>query len=763
MKYYFIGIVLFYIAIPFVKAQKSINFKSEEELISLGKSIYFLEDKEGKLTIQEILKEEKQEKFQKNNKFLFNQTATASAYWIKFKVNNHTDKDIWLALNRSFILLIDFYAPDNSGNYTKAIQTGALRPFEQRPYSLINGFWLPLNKANDNQTKTYYIRIKSHFALDLPLQIGTLSKLHQQKTRLDNLSTVFIGLMFIMILYNSFLSVITKDKIYFFYTGYLFFITLVSTFLNSYPIVEYFTAYQIQFFWHDYFSVWFYPVMIFSVFFCIHYLDLKNNLPKAESIIKWVLLSYLIVIFLNLTNLSSLWIIVSLEQLIPLAINIACITTAFYLFFFKKLKRARYYLLGWSFFFIGVIFLIASSNGLITFNIYLRNATYFGTAMEVWMFSLALGDRVKFLQKENEKIQAKNLALVKEQKEVLEQKVKNRTKQLEENNEKLELNQKKLQKNKKQLQKSLEDNKIYLEQIQHQKQDLQEKNKELLAIEEELRQSNEVLEQKVRERTKKIKEQSRNIEQLYKDLSASVSYARRIQQAILPTQEKFNELIPESFVFFKPRNIVSGDFYFLAEVKGKLVIAAVDCTGHGVPGAFMSLIGNDLLTETIKNREILEPKRILENLHTSIHHLLRQKETKNQDGMDVALVVIDKENKILEFAGAKNPLIYVQKNNLYRIRGDILGIGGEEEERKFTLHTIDISQLTTIYLFSDGFQDQFGGGENKKFMSKTFRELLFEIHQKPMEEQKTFLEEKHQDWRGTEVQTDDILVIGVKI
>jgi serine phosphatase RsbU (regulator of sigma subunit) len=248
---------------------------------------------------------------------------------------------------------------------------------------------------------------------------------------------------------------------------------------------------------------------------------------------------------------------------------------------------------------------------------------------------------------------------------------------------------------------------------------------------------------------------------------ASINYAKRIQNAILPTEQRFDKLLSNNFVLYKPRDIVSGDFYYIREIDNKIILAAVDCTGHGVPGAFMSFIGYLGLNALTVIEKIISASEILKQMHIGIRHILRQKETNNNDGMDMAFVSIDLENKKLTFAGAKNPLIYIQNGELHQIKGDIFGIGGEqrEMERNYTLHEIDITEPTTFYLFSDGYQDQFGGANKNKFMSKHFRNLLFEIHSKPMQEQKEILEKTLQDWMqaGNQHQTDDILVIGVRV
>lgn len=1131
MKYY-LCIFLLLINIHFACSQENILFKSEDKSLRIATQVRVLEDPSGVLTLQDILKEENQRKFQASEKASVNLLSKNSAHWLQLTLSNHTNQDTWLAIDKSFILLLDFYAPDKNGNYNNIIHTGALRSFESRAYPIISGFWLPLNKAQDSQNKTYYIRIESHFIydviyqLDNVLQVATLPVLHQQKINFDNLSAAFLGLMLMMILYNSFLYYLSKDIIYFFYTGYIIFTSLAATFLNSYPIVEYLTGYQIQSFLNNYFSIWTYPILIFSGLFCIKYLDLKTNLPLVKRIIEGIMLSQIITILLNLTGVISMFTIVILEQLVPICLYITCISAAFYLFFFKSLKQARYYLLGWSFFLIGVTLLLLSVNKFIPYNFYIRNATYFGIALEVWMFSLALGERVRFLQKE--RIQADNLVLIEKEKNLLEEKARERTKQLEAQNLKLQankdvlqktlgenkkfirkielqkeelqannlqfqINQEVLKKNKDQLTRTLVENEHYLEKIQQQKEELKINNRQLISKEEELRQNFEELqstqdilekkqrqlqvtlaenqsithalnksaiisitdlrgdilhvndifceisgytkdelidqnqnivnsgyhpkemwkemwktigkgktwrgeiknrakdgsyywvdavinpmyndhgqiysylsirylitdkkeaEEKIKEQTEailrknkkisktietisslaqnpkllkgdweavsreaiqagikaldidtcqlwyynfkevqmycvahdsvvqdtypqtispkesplffkvlekehlfivndienertideadkvyflnqgykalivfpvilsktqtgvlvclhqevhawenedivflkslndefafayqayrrekvkeKVREQNDKIISINRNIQDSINYAERIQKAILTNLEKIKEHLPNSFIFFKPRDIVSGDFYFFTQRNYKLVIAAVDCTGHGIPGAFMSLIGHNLLSEIVNIQAVTQPDKILTLLREGIINVLQQEETQNHDGMDIAICTIDQYPEELyeeigiphlEYAGAGNPLIYFQENELIQLKSDKIIIGGFNNYLKsetFSLHRIPLDKVTTFYIFSDGIQDQFGGEHGKKFATRRLRALLQEIHQQDMEEQSQIVSETIENWQtqGNQSQIDDMLLIGVRV
>lgn len=272
-----------------------------------------------------------------------------------------------------------------------------------------------------------------------------------------------------------------------------------------------------------------------------------------------------------------------------------------------------------------------------------------------------------------------------------------------------------------------------------------------------------------------LEQQKIIIEKKNLHITASINYAQRIQCAMLPSLQDIQKFLPKSFLLFKPKEAVSGDFYWVAEQKDdygaeKVIIAAVDCTGHGVPGAFMSMVGDGLLNQIVKLQQIISPELILKELDKGIRDSLNQDETDNKDGMDIAVCVIDKYNDKLEFAGAKNPLIYIQNGELHEIAGDKLHIGGQIRKEKekfqnkhFTKHIIDTTQATTCYIFSDGFEDQFGGESNKKFTKRQLYKLLLDNHQLPIEEQKFLLERTISDWMGINSQIDDILVMGFQI
>lgn len=252
-----------------------------------------------------------------------------------------------------------------------------------------------------------------------------------------------------------------------------------------------------------------------------------------------------------------------------------------------------------------------------------------------------------------------------------------------------------------------------------------------------------------------------------KAITDSINYAKRIQTAMLPPYKLFKSIFPSSFILFMPKDIVSGDFYWVNKVGNKIFIAAVDCTGHGVPGAFMSIIGFELFRKITNIEGLTRPSDILNRLNDDFHEIFKDVDNVVlRDGMDVAFCSIDKKDMILEFAGAFNPLYLIRDNKIMEVKGDRFAIGLDEtnfREQTFKNHIIPIQKSDIVYIFSDGFADQFGGPDGKKYKYRRFRHLLLNLHQLPMEKQHEILENNVMEWRGEQEQVDDILVIGIKI
>ena len=426
--------------------------------------------------------------------------------------------------------------------------------------------------------------------------------------------------------------------------------------------------------------------------------------------------------------------------IILLFIDVTLMITSGIMCYLRGNKSARFFILAWGLYLFGAFTAGLRNAGVLDSSFLSVHSIEIMSVLEVFLLALALADRYNIYKKEKEEAQIHALNVQTEANETLESRVVERT-----------------------------------QEIVSQKEELNSINEELNSINEELMVTVEDLNRQ-RELLQKANE----------SITASINYAKRIQEAMLPSQDAINQIVKDNFVLFSPRDIVSGDFYWLKEIKNdyehKVVVAAVDCTGHGVPGAFMSMIGNDLLNEIVGLKHITEPNRILEELNMGVRNALKQDETHSRDGMDIAICMLDYKNDTLYYSGANNPLYYVLKpeyeqvetensiigalasKRVSEIKADRKAIGGlQVKSSNFSTNTLPLSHISSIYLCSDGFQDLFGGTNDKKFGVGPLKELLYKIHHLPMTEQKNGLSNIFHNWLGVKnKQTDDILVIGLK-
>ena len=295
-----------------------------------------------------------------------------------------------------------------------------------------------------------------------------------------------------------------------------------------------------------------------------------------------------------------------------------------------------------------------------------------------------------------------------------------------------------------------------------------------------------ILEEKVQERTAEIREQKTEIEEKNRNLSEanqeitrqkeiiekkniditdSIKYAKRIQDAVLPSERILSDHLADAFILFKPKDIVSGDFYWVKENENLLIVVAADCTGHGVPGAFMSLLGITFLNEIVEKNHITSPEKILDLLRENVITSLKQKglESESKDGMDIAICTIDRKANCLEFSGANNPMYYIRDDRLLEIKADRMPVSIHSRMKGFTKYKLTLKPGDAVYLFSDGYADQFGGPSGKKLKYNAFQEILLSVHEERMRDQKEILDKKHLEWKGNFEQVDDIVVLGFKV
>jgi ligand-binding sensor domain-containing protein/serine phosphatase RsbU (regulator of sigma subunit) len=286
-----------------------------------------------------------------------------------------------------------------------------------------------------------------------------------------------------------------------------------------------------------------------------------------------------------------------------------------------------------------------------------------------------------------------------------------------------------------------------------------------------LRQGKKILEKTVEERTAEVlhqkdeaEKQRTLVEKKQKEILDSITYAKRIQEAILPSEEVVKSYLPESFILYKPKDIVAGDFYWVEKMEElhSVIFAAADCTGHGVPGAMVSVICNNALNRVLKEFKLIEPDQILNKTRELVIEQFEKSNDEVKDGMDISICVLNTSTKLLRWAGANNPLWIVRDNKLLETRPDKQPIGKYAENKPFTAHTIQLHKGDVIYIFTDGFADQFGGRKGKKFKIAALRELLLKMHSKPLDQQKQEIDTVFEQWKGDLEQVDDVCIIGVK-
>lgn len=395
----------------------AIVLSDRNQLVSIGTQILYYEDESGELSFEELMRSPDQYRFRPHEKEVYTHKASKSVVWFKISVKNKTGEEAWLSAGGNVCWYIDFYKPDSNGHYGPPVQTGAMRSPETREFP-VNFYWLRLADRNDTTLRTYYVRIGNGLTQEYFLQAGTIRSLTKNKEVYDFLAAAFVGLMLVMILYNFFLASATKDKIYLTYVCYLISVVVVVTFANGYPFSD-------NTFLLKYYIGWIPIFFFFATLFAVQYLNLPVNAPIINKVLWGMMICFLMIPLLfilgvELTQGSFIM------QFLLFPFFLTLLASGVYLLY-KGHKNARFYVLGWSFEIFSVLIFFLAIDGVLPFNIMTRNAVYFGTSMEILMFSLALADRLNILRHEKDKTEAEKLAIIHEQNKILEQRVIERT------------------------------------------------------------------------------------------------------------------------------------------------------------------------------------------------------------------------------------------------------------------------------------------------------------------------------------------------
>ncbi|OJJ22061.1 hypothetical protein BKI52_08460 [marine bacterium AO1-C] len=679
------------------QAQQTIwTSQLKEKLPFNSKTLFSLIDTTNRISIDQII----QQSIPFEDSVKINvQFNSPYAHWFKLQYNNDKPTPVTRFIHLGYASLVDVYVVKNQ-EVIEHNTEGVSRPMNQR--KLITGNYTQVSfKCPANTTVSVYLKVKSvlNYTLWLHPEIMTSEYWKEHKQNLDIREGVFLGFLTMMMFYSLFLFVSLKDITYLYYAIYIFFQAVYSLYVEQY--IGYYIPYLGE---NLNVSKYFALTLNFSFLFYFvlmrYFNDLKGSQSRIDKwLVIWIRIHVIVVIISSALLGIDRGLFNSINDTFQLILTVVTLVFLFVLFRYNGIL-GRYFVLG-SFFLLagGIISVVGNINGIPPY----ENAIYYhaGVVLEIFIFSLGLSIRFRNDQEEKQRVQQELIGQLKQ-------------------NEALQEN--------------------YAKELK----------------------------QTVDDRTSELQHANKELKQAYTKITDSVQYAQRIQRSILAAPEEIAHFFKGLFIFFEPKDIVSGDFYWFTEIctaeGSQLILAAVDCTGHGVPGAFMTIMGNDFLTEIVETRGITQPKRILEELDKKIL-LTLQKQTRlasTSDGMDIAIVSIHQEHKTIQFAGAKNPLWYVRDQQMNRIKASPHSIGYSQltKNKAFQNHTIQLQSGDVFYIFSDGFQDQFGGPNNRKYMRKRFREFLLQMSSHPIAEQKKLLHDEFYQWKATQEQTDDVMVIG---
>ena len=695
---------------------------AENDFKDISKSIGIWKDTtNGKIAINHIA-DNPQISFSVNNTDS-SKLEIGAYYWLRLKIVGNGVRDEVVALQIGSVFEtwseITFYQPVEDEAFQVERSGTDLDP-ENKPIKQWRNYF-SVEVAAQSET-TIYIRLHSNALRFHPrsifVYVGDAATINRGSEEFTYSQGIFQGILWVMAFYNLLLFFIIRDKLYLYYV-----LMIVGIQLNVFYYYRYiyFLFPTSQLLVRSFIVVSHLFMISGGLLFLKSFLNIKQLLPKWNRVINTInyILITAVVIYIadNLISSTPIWNdefqLSKYALSIILAIALLSIVLCFILgilAFRRGYSAARYYLIATSGLLLGGIFYVLSYLLTNALGIEVESDvfTYLfqgGVVIQLVFYALGIGYQVNRLEREKSDVLAENLELQKETTTLLEKKVKQRTLEIEKQKEEIEA-----------INETLMQQKVLMEKRNH-------------------------------------------------DITSSINYARRIQDAVLPDLRSFKRSVPNCFVLYIPRDIVSGDFYWFAQKENQIIVAAADCTGHGVPGAFMSILGDSYLNQIVNLQGITKADSILSRLHGQIRRALRQSSTENKDGMDISICVIDLGQKHVTFAGAKRPLLYIQNDTIFEIKGDKYSVGGfhTNAENTYTVHQVSFEKTTAFYIFSDGYVDQFGGKQGRKFMTKNFKNLLLQIHQEPMVKQRQLLAQHFEEWKGKHKQIDDVIVVGFQL
>ncbi|HAS39792.1 MAG TPA: hypothetical protein DCS93_04905 [Microscillaceae bacterium] len=688
------------------------------EMKKLNSNLLIFESDSADLLFSQISSSFFASKYKPFNTFIKKQPSLKkkSTYWAKITFKNLSKRSHWI-LYVGQGSHIELFSPDKFGAYQKKVNGSFVKGSKRDIKSAVIGSTYKFNLFLSSERETVvFIKLKgSFYSPRFSLELVAPNEFYAKNSEQKIVQSIFQGGLWIIIFYNLILFILVKDRTYLFYVlytlSYSIYYIMYYDIYNEIPEVQIFASIissQVS--------------MLFYFQFMRSFVNAKQIIRKWDKVIRFWVLAKSTIVFLFILykiidfNTELLDSFVVLNFYVDGSLFLITIV----LLVLSKDTLARYVVIGSFFLMIGSVLSTISFSKILEVNF---NENYFSQAgifLELVLFSVGLGYRERKNEQEKRLAQEENARILKEQNVTLERKVKERTLEITEKNEELMMQK---------------------EEILTQRDALQERGEELQFA--------------------------------YNQITDSVRYAQTIQTAILPFEKKIKRVFDDYFIIFYPKDIVSGDFYWFNTIEDsssvKAVVSAIDCTGHGVPGAFMSMIGNTLLNETINEKRIFDPAEVLTRLHHKIRQDLRQAETNNSDGMDMALCVVEQmpdQQYKLTFSGAKRPLYYIHEGELEQLKADRFSIGGEvyedERERVFTNKEIMLDKGDMFYLLTDGFGDT-PGMDRKRFGSRNIKKMITDAKDLSMPAQKEAFEAALANHMGDQEARDDVTFLGFKL
>ncbi|MCC6181108.1 MAG: SpoIIE family protein phosphatase [Bacteroidia bacterium] len=640
--------------------------------------------------------------FEKFTVSAVNLTYTKLPHWFAFSYyNENTEENYYLHFENPLIDSIEvFFVQDN--HVIEKHVFGDHYTFKTRNYNLPD--FLVKLPPNANKVVDVYLKIKCEISLLAPVKLYSESALIKTFTELSWGTGLYYGALLFIFLFNLFLYTRLKDKSYLFYITFLFCYGMSLFNFDGYMFKYMFPNFPQLNNLALYF--WIYASTIFGTWFAISFLELKRTWSFGY---KLILISnipvYVFIILLFIyPDIIFHDIVCSIFAALVSLIGIIVGVTSW----IRGNKSAKFYSIAYTFVLTSVIIYVLKDLGMLPSNSFTEYIMHFGSGIEMILLSLGLADKYNRFKAASELAQQK----------IIEN----------------------------------------LEEIQ-----------KLQNI------TNQELEEKVRVRTQQINEQKLTLEEKQKEILDSITYAKRLQEAILPPKKFIDKHLPQNFILYKPKDIVAGDFYwsysFVLDNTTHYYIAAADSTGHGVPGALVSIVCSNALFRSVKEFELQMPGEILNKTRELVIETFEKSDADVKDGMDISLIHIKKTiypetgeiHTEINWSGANNPLWYIYNNELIKIKPDKQAIGKVDYPKPFTTHRVKYEFGTCFYLFTDGFADQFGGPDGKKYKYKQLEQILLSSYTESIGTQRTIIEQSFDNWKGKLEQVDDVCVIGFKL